>query len=120
MTRKQRHGPVGGGEPGARKRGKVTALTTGVAMQSNNTSKFWKLYGSLPGDNSLTSGTIGDGNSEVFVDTGDFSAFSATFGSESDQSSPPYNPYMDGYLTGFVDTSDFSLFSKTYGADWSF
>jgi hypothetical protein len=98
----------------------VTATATGIHLQSDNTSKFWKLYGSLPGDNSLTGGTIGDGNSEVFVDTGDFSAFQATFGSASSSSSPPYNPYLDGYLSGFVDTSDFSLFQKSFGADWSF
>ena len=90
-------------------------------MASNYSTEFWKLYGSLSADNSLTSGTIGYGNSEVFVDAGDYNAFKSTFGSESDLSGPPvYNPYMDSNLDGYIDACDFNAFNASFGTDWSF
>jgi hypothetical protein len=92
----------------------------GLAMTANQVTTFWKLYGSLPANNSLTSGTIGDGNSNVFVNNADYTALKMAYNSESDLSFPSYNVFLDSNLDGFVNNSDFSAFKKTYNTDWIF
>jgi uncharacterized repeat protein (TIGR01451 family) len=89
---------------------------------ANNNTGFWALYGSVVNADNIVSNSIGDGNSEVFVDNGDFSQFRNTFGSESDipAGPPAYNVGFDSNLDGFVDNSDFSKFRTNFGADWSF
>jgi hypothetical protein len=85
---------------------------------------FWALYGSaFAGDNTV-SPTIGDGNSEVVVDSPDFNLFKTTFGSESDlpggPGQPTYNVAMDSNLDGVLDATDFLNFKTNFGADWTF
>jgi hypothetical protein len=89
---------------------------------ANSSSGFWALYGSADNNDNSISPTFGDGNSEVFVDIGDFNQFRATYGSESDipGGPPAYNAAYDSNLDGFVDITDFNKFRTNYGADWSF
>ena len=88
-------------------------------MASTSTTTFWKLFGSLPSGGNVVSGTPGDGNSEVFVNSRDEGAFSAAFNSESDLGAP-YNPFMDSKLNGFVNAVDFGAFRQSFNSDWSF
>jgi hypothetical protein len=67
---------------------------------------------------------IGDGNSELNVDSPDFNLFRLTFGSESDLAGgvgqPTYDVSMDSNLDGFVDSIDSLAFRNNFGADWVF
>jgi hypothetical protein len=82
------------------------------------------VFGSAGSANVLTSGSIGGGNSEVFVNIPDFTQFKNTFGSESDlpggPSQPTYNVAMDANLDGMLDAIDYAKFKHNFGAAWSF
>jgi hypothetical protein len=95
----------------------------GLTAADSNTG-FWALYGSAGSANVLTAGSIGDGNSQVFVNSPDFTVFKNTFGSETDLPGGPYQPYynvsMDANLDGVLDASDFARFKANFGADWVF
>jgi large repetitive protein len=97
---------------------KVHANSQTLAV--NQVTTFWKLYGSLPANNTVTPAAIGDGNSEVFVNNNDYTAFKSTYNSESDLSSPQYNAFLDSNLDGFIGNGDFNAFKKSYNSDWSF
>jgi hypothetical protein len=81
---------------------------------------FWTLYGSVY-DNVLST-TLGDGNSEIFLDLNDYEFFGDTYNSESDipAGPPAYEMTMDFNLDGFVDLTDFTAFNNNYSADWAF
>jgi hypothetical protein len=91
---------------------------------ANVSTGFWALFGSAYAPDNTVSGTIGDGNSEVVVDSPDFNLFKQAFGSESDlpgsASQPYYNVSMDSNLDGLVDATDFLNFKNNFGADWVF
>jgi IPT/TIG domain len=95
----------------------------GLTAADNNTG-FWALFGSAGSANVLTSGSIGDGNSQVFVNNPDFTVFKTTFGSETDLPGSPYQPYynvsMDANLDGILDAIDYAKFKHNFGADWIF
>ena len=81
---------------------------------------FWAMYGAVH-DNTLSS-TIGDGNSEVFLDSNDFNEFVAAFNSGADSSLPNYDVAMDYDLDGFYDADTFNTFVSDFNAgnDWVF
>jgi len=89
-------------------------------MAANSTTTFWKLYGSIAGNQ--VSNNIGDGNSEVYVTAFDENEyFNPAFGSVSSESGPPYyNPFMDSKLDGYVDALDVIALRTSYNTDWSF
>ena len=74
----------------------------------------------MPAGGNTQSGTIGDGNSEVYVNAVDFGIFKAAYGSESDIASPVYNPFMDFNLDGYITSNDFVAFKQTFNTDCSF
>jgi Bacterial Ig-like domain (group 3) len=103
----------------------VHSVVGSVPMAADVNTGFWALYGAT--DPALTSGPgsyIGDGNSEVFVDSPDFNEFKNTFGSETDIPGGPGQPFydvaMDSNLDGILDATDFSKFKPTFGTDWIF
>jgi len=67
------------------------------------------LYGSAYAASNTLSPTIGDGNSEIVVDSPDFNLFKTAFGSESDiPAGPPvYDVRLDFNLDAFIDAADF-------------
>jgi hypothetical protein len=85
--------------------------------------KFWAMYGAVH-DNTISS-TIGDGNSEVFIDATDFNEFRTWQDNPGIVSSVPayatYVPY-DYDLDGFVDSDTFSIFRSKLNSnqDWMF
>ena len=79
--------------------------TSSSRLVADVSTGFWALYGAAYGPSNILSGDIGDGNSEVVVDSPDFNLFKLAFGSESDipLGPPDYNVSMDFNLDGFVD-----------------
>ena len=93
----------------------------GLIAADNNTG-FWALHGSAASASNTLSPIVGDGNSEVVVDSPDVNLFKSTFGSESDilAGPPAYDVRMDSNLDGVVDATDFATFKTNFGADWVF
>jgi len=98
----------------------VTALVGGLPMASNVSTGFWAMYGAVH-DNVL-SPTIGDGNSEVFLDGNDFIEFARAFNSLEDSSGLSYDVAMDVDLDGYYDGETFTDFATPFNSlkDWAF
>lgn len=94
----------------------------GETMAASRVDSFFALFGTIEGNNSYTSGPIGDGGSHGFVDPGSLFQFSDTFGATavSLPGTPPYNILFDANLDGAIDPGDLFAFSDAFGSDWVF
>jgi hypothetical protein len=93
----------------------------GTSMTSATHAPFWALYGAV-NDNVLSS-TLGDGNSEVFLDANDFNEFRYWLNNPGiDSTDPAYVDFVayDYDLDGFVDADTFNAFRNNLTTDWTF
>jgi hypothetical protein len=122
--------PIPGGNGSLIKDGLYILNVIGAKVHANGqtatdvNSGFWALYGSAYAPSNAVSGTIGDGGSEIVVDSPDYNLFKTAFGSETDLpgsvGQPTYNVAMDSNLDGDIDAADFSNFKSNFGTDWTF
>lgn len=98
---------------------KITA--NGASMAADQSFVFFAMFGDIAAHNSYTAGTLGDGQSNAFVDPGSLFEFSDHFGARVDGSAgPAYSVTNDANLDGAIDPGDLFAFSDSFGIHWTF